>query len=29
MSIEDMKDRWFSITEICKYLGSDNDTVFK
>jgi len=24
-----MEDRWLSITEICKYLGVSNDTVYK
>jgi excisionase family DNA binding protein len=24
-----MKDRWLSITEICKYLGVSSDTVYK
>ena len=25
----EMEDRWLSITEICKYLGVSNDTVYK
>jgi len=25
----EMEDRWLSITEICKYLGISNDTVYK
>ena len=24
-----MEDRWLSISEICKYLGVSNDTVYK
>jgi len=25
----DMEDRWLSMTDICKYLGVSNDTVYK
>ncbi len=25
----DLEDRWLSISEICKYLGVSNDTVYK
>ena len=25
----DMEDRWLSISDICKYLGVSNDTVYK
>jgi len=25
----EMEDRWLSISEICKYLGVSNDTVYK
>ena len=25
----EMEDRWLSITEMCKYLGVSNDTVYK
>ena len=25
----EMEDRWLSITEICKYLGVSDDTVYK
>jgi excisionase family DNA binding protein len=27
--MNEMEDRWLSITEICKYLGVSNDTVYK
>ncbi len=27
--VEIEEDRWLSITEICKYLGVSNDTVYK
>jgi excisionase family DNA binding protein len=27
--VNEMEDRWLSITEICKYLGVSNDTVYK
>ncbi|CZP75690.1 helix-turn-helix domain-containing protein [Legionella pneumophila serogroup 1] len=27
--MEEMEDRWLSISEICKYLGVSNDTVYK
>ena len=29
LSMNEMEDRWLSITEICKYLGVSNDTVYK
>ena len=25
----DMEDRWLAISDICKYLGVSNDTVYK
>ncbi|MDZ7581752.1 MAG: excisionase family DNA-binding protein [Deltaproteobacteria bacterium] len=27
--MNEMEDRWLSITEICKHLGVSNDTVYK
>lgn len=27
--MDDMEDRWLSISEICNYLGVSNDTVYK
>jgi len=27
--MDDMEDRWLSVSEICKYLGVSNDTVYK
>jgi excisionase family DNA binding protein len=27
--MNEMEDRWLSITEICKYLGVSSDTVYK
>jgi excisionase family DNA binding protein len=27
--MNEMEDRWLSITEICKYLGVSNDTMYK
>jgi len=27
--MSEAEDRWLSITEICKYLGVSNDTVYK
>ncbi len=27
--MNEIKDRWSSISEICKYLGVSNDTVYK
>jgi excisionase family DNA binding protein len=27
--MNEMEDRWLSITEICTYLGVSNDTVYK
>lgn len=27
--MNEMEDRWLSISEICKYLGVSNDTVYK
>jgi len=27
--MSNMKDRWLSVSEICKYLGVSNDTVYK
>lgn len=27
--MNEMEDCWLSITEICKYLGVSNDTVYK
>nr|WP_281791816.1 helix-turn-helix domain-containing protein [Desulforhabdus amnigena] len=27
--MKEMEDRWLSITEICKYLGVSNDTIYK
>ncbi len=27
--MNEMEDRWLSITEICKHLGISNDTVYK
>ena len=27
--MEEMEDRWLSISEICMYLGVSNDTVYK
>jgi len=29
LSMNEMEDRWLSITEICKHLGVSNDTVYK
>ncbi len=29
LRMNEMEDRWLSITEICKYLGVSNDTVYK
>jgi excisionase family DNA binding protein len=29
MTMNEMVDRWLSITEICKHLGASNDTVYK
>lgn len=29
MTMNEMEDRWLSITEICKHLGVSNDTVYK
>jgi len=29
LGMVEMEDRWLSITEICKYLGVSNDTVYK
>jgi len=29
LRMSEMEDRWLSITEICKYLGVSNDTVYK
>lgn len=27
--MDDMKDRWLSVEDICKYLGVSKDTVYK
>lgn len=27
--MNEMEDRWLSITEICKYLGVSSDTVYR
>jgi excisionase family DNA binding protein len=29
LRMNEMEDRWLSITEMCKYLGVSNDTVYK
>ena len=29
MKMNEMEDRWLSITEMCKYLGVSNDTAYK